>query len=112
MGFVPLVAPERGGRPRGLRLILLAPLALGACQNGFSPAPGTPEGSAAIVSRAYDCGLRVERGRVVRSFSGEERRRFVDANAAFAVRSYNAPRPCTEAERAVVASALLAAQRR
>ena len=91
---------------------MLASLALSACQHGFGPAPGTPEGAAAAVSRAYDCGLRVERGGVVRSFSGEERRRFIDANAVFAVRSYNAPRFCTEAERAAAASALLAAQRR
>ncbi len=76
------------------------------------PPPGTPEHSAAIISRGYDCGLRVERGRVVAAYAGDERRRLVSAGQDYAVRSYNAPRLCGEAERAEIARALRAIARR
>ncbi len=93
-------------------LAVLAPLALAACQHQTSHLPGTPEHSAAIVSRGYDCGLRVERGRVVAAYRGAERQRFVSANQQMAVRSYNAPRHCTEGERASVAGELRSLARR
>jgi hypothetical protein len=93
-------------------LAMLAPLALAACQHQTSHLPGTPEYSAAIVSRGYDCGLRVERGRVVAAYRGAERQRFVSANQQMAVRSYNAPRHCTDGERASVADELRSLARR
>jgi hypothetical protein len=93
-------------------LAVLAPLALAACQHQTSYLPGTPEHSAAIVSRGYDCGLRVERGRVVEAYRGAERQRFVSANQQMAVRSYNAPRHCTDGERALVAGELRSLARR
>jgi hypothetical protein len=93
-------------------LAMLAPLALTACQHQTSHLPGTPEYSAAIVSRGYDCGLRVERGRVVAAYRGAERQRFVSANQQMAVRSYNAPLHCTDGERAFVADKLRSLARR
>ena len=93
-------------------LAVLAPLALAACQNKTSYLPGTPEHSAAIVSRGYDCGLSVERGRVVAAYRGAERQRFVSANRQMAVRSYNAPRHCTDGEQASVADELRSLARR
>ncbi len=95
-----------------LRWCLFAPLALTACQQHNAYMPGTPEYAAAMVSRGYDCGLRVERGRVVAVYQGDERRRLIAANQDFAVRSYNLPRACTETERAAVASELRAIARR
>jgi hypothetical protein len=86
--------------------IVLAPLVLTACQQHNAYTPGTPEYAAAIVSRGFDCGLRVERGRVVAVYRGDERQRFVATNQQLAVRSYNLPRACNEAERASVAEAL------
>lgn len=68
----------------------------------IGPVPGTPEFAAAQVSRAYDCGVRVDRGRVLARLSRDERERFVVANGAFAVKSYRAPRPCDAEERARV----------
>ncbi len=86
--------------------MLSAPLLLTACNQHSAYAPGTPEYAAAIVSRGYDCGLRVERGRVVAVYRGGERQRFVATNQQLAVQSYNLPRACSEAERADVANAL------
>lgn len=62
--------------------------------------PGTPEFAAAQVSRAYDCGVRVDRGRVMARLPRDERQRFMAANASFAVKSYKAPRSCEASERA------------
>jgi hypothetical protein len=89
------------------------PLALGlsACTTA-GPLPGTPEFAAAQVSRAYDCGLRVDRARIVGRLRQDERRRFTLANAAFAVKSYKAPRACDGAERASVQRDLSALARR
>ena len=89
------------------------PLALGlsACTTA-GPLPGTPEFAAAQVSRAYDCGLPVDRSRVVRRMPREERQRFAMANAAFAVKSYKAPRACDPAERASVQRDVVALTRR
>jgi hypothetical protein len=50
--------------------------------------------------------LRVEHGRVVATYRGDERRRFIGANESFAVQSYNAPRACGPAERGQVADEL------
>jgi hypothetical protein len=93
-------------------LVLLAPLFLAACNQHTAYTRGTPEYAGAIVSRGYDCGLRVERGRVVAVYQGEERRRLIATNQALAVRSYNFPRACSDAERASIASELRAAARR
>lgn len=83
-----------------LRRILPLPILLGltAC-TAAGPAPGTAEFAAARVSRAYDCGLRIDRARVTAGLGREERRRFAAASAAFAVKSYKAPRPCGAEER-------------
>lgn len=84
---------------------------LSACAT-VGPLPGTPEFAAAQVSRAYDCGLRVDRDRIVRRLPQDERRRFALANAAFAVKSYKAPRACDAAERASVQRDVAALARR
>lgn len=85
------------------RLGLLAPVLLGlAACNTAGPVPGTPEFLAARVSRAYDCGLRVDRNRVMAPLGRDERSRFVAANAGYAVKSYKAPKSCDAAERASV----------
>lgn len=77
---------------------------LAACNAaGYSAAPGTPEYAAQLVSRGYDCGLRPQRGRIAAAYRGEERRRFMAANAGHAVRSYNRPVACGEWERSQVA---------
>jgi hypothetical protein len=91
---------------------LAMPLLLAACQGASAYPPGSPERAAAVVSRGYDCGLRVERGRVVATYRGDERRRFIGANQNFAVQSYNAPRACGAAERGQVADELRALARR
>jgi hypothetical protein len=82
------------------RLFLSLPILLGlaACTTA-GPTPGTPEFAAARVSRAYDCGLRVDRVHVMAGLGREERQRFAAANAAFAVKSYKAPRACSAEER-------------
>lgn len=92
-------------------LALSLVLALAACTTG-GPMPGTPEFTAAQVSRAYDCGVRVDRGRVMARLSREERQRFTAANAAFAVKSYKAPRSCDTYERASVQRDVAALGRR
>jgi hypothetical protein len=96
---------------RALALIAVA-VTLGACQQHTAHLPGTPEYAASIVTRGYDCGLRVERGRVVAVYRGDERRRLIATHQALAVQSYNLPRPCSETERASVAGALKAIARR
>lgn len=73
-------------------------LGLAGCVTA-GPIPGTPEYAAAQVSRGYDCGVQVDRHRVIARLAPQERRRFVEANASFAVKSYNAPRRCDAAER-------------
>jgi hypothetical protein len=95
------------------RWLLVLPLVLGlaACTTG-GPMPGTPEFAAAQVSRAYDCGVRVDRARVLAELPREERQRFMAANAAFAVKSYKAPRSCDGYERASVQRDVTALGRR
>lgn len=92
--------------------LLTAMLALAGCVSVAPPAPGTPEFAASQFSRAYDCGIRVDRRRVLARLAAEDRRRFVSASASFAVKSYKAPRACAETERAAVRQGLLALQRR
>jgi hypothetical protein len=91
---------------------LFAPLALAACQQHNAYPAGTPEYAASVVSRGYDCNLRVERGRVVAVYSGDERQRFVATNQQLAVRSYNLPRPCSQAERTSISAELRSIARR
>jgi len=79
-------------------LVALAAASLAGC-TVMGPMPGTPEFTAAQVSRAYDCGLRVDRGRIIARLPAEQRGRFVAANASYAVKSYNAPRRCEASER-------------
>lgn len=79
-------------------LAALATAGLASCV-AVGPVPGTPEFTAAQVSRAYDCGLRVDRGRIIARLPAEQRGRFVAANASYAVKSYNAPRRCDAPER-------------
>lgn len=82
--------------------VVLSALLLGGCTGLPLPPPGTPEYAAAQVSRGYDCGLRPDRQRILRNLAPDERRRFLDANARFAVRAYNAPRGCGPLERSQV----------
>lgn len=79
-------------------LVALAAAGLAGC-TVMGPMPGTPESTAAQVSRAYDCGLRVDRGRIIARLPAEQRGRFVAVNASYAVKSYNAPRRCEASER-------------
>jgi hypothetical protein len=79
-------------------LVALAAASLAGC-GAAGPVPGSPEFTAAQVSRAYDCGLRVDRGRIIAHLPSEQRGRFVAANASYAVKSYNAPRRCEASER-------------
>lgn len=72
--------------------------ALGACTVA-GPMPGTVEYAAATVSRAYDCGLPVDRDRIIARLDRQERQRFVAANAGYAVKSYKAPHRCEASER-------------
>ena len=78
--------------------VVLAAAGLAGCV-AAGPVPGTPEFTAAQVSRAYDCGRRVDRGRIMARLPAEQRGRFVSANASYAVKSYNAPRRCEAPER-------------
>jgi hypothetical protein len=78
--------------------VALAAASLAGCI-AAGPMPGTPEFTAVQVSRAYDCGLRVDRGRIMARLPAEQRGRFVTANASYAVKSYNAPRRCEAQER-------------
>jgi hypothetical protein len=109
--MIPAQGRDDGARG-GFWLAILLPLLLTGCQQHNAYTPGTPEYAAAIVSRGYDCGLRVERGRVVAVYQGDERRRLIATNQALAVRSYNLPRACSEAERASVAGELRSISRR
>ncbi|CAN5327454.1 hypothetical protein BH10PSE8_BH10PSE8_13800 [soil metagenome] len=56
--------------------------------------------------------MRVDRARVLAELPREERQRFMAANAAFAVKSYKAPRSCDGYERASVQRDVAALGRR
>ncbi|WP_439499824.1 hypothetical protein [Bosea sp. (in: a-proteobacteria)] len=79
---------------------LVLPVLAGCTTTG--PVPGTPEFTAARVSRGYDCGVRIDRGRVIARLAPADRGRFIAANASFAVKSYKAPRLCDASERDAV----------
>lgn len=81
-----------------LCLATLAAVGVAGCL-AAGPERGTPEFTASQVSRAYDCGLRVDRSRIIARLPAEQRRRFVAANATYAVKSYKAPRNCEASER-------------
>ncbi|SFD34390.1 hypothetical protein SAMN05428997_12534 [Bosea sp. CRIB-10] len=87
-------------------LVVLAAVGLAGCVV-TGPMPGTPEFTASQVSRAYDCGLRVDRGRIIARLPAEQRGRFVSANASYAVKSYNAPRRCDDRERNTIRNSML-----
>lgn len=86
--------------------------ALAGCTTVAGPAPGTVDYAAARVARGYDCGVAVDRRGVMARLVPEERRRFLAANASFAVKSYKAPRHCDAAERSAVQRELSALARR
>lgn len=90
----------------------LALLALPACVSVPMPPPGTPEFAAAQASRGYDCGLKVDPGRIMAQLERGERARFLAASRSFAVKSYRAPRPCGLGERADVQQELTRLARR
>lgn len=94
-------------------LAALAACGLAGCVGaGVGPMPGTPEFAAARVSRAYDCGLGVDRGRIIAGLQKGDRARFIAANASYAVKSYKAPRRCETGERAELQRELRAGPRR
>jgi hypothetical protein len=94
-------------------LAALAACGLAGCVGaGAGPIPGTPEFAAARVSRAYDCGVGVDRGRIIAGLPREDRARFIAANASYAVKSYKAPRRCEAAERAELQHELRVGARR
>jgi hypothetical protein len=114
MAFPTLTLPAGRGGKRLAAASLLISCCLTACTTAGIPyAPGTPEYAAALVSRGYDCGVRVDRAGVSRPLSGDERRRFVRAGQELSVKAYNAPRGCSAVERASVQHELrsLAARR-
>lgn len=92
-------------------LVLVMAGALSGCNQHMDASRGTPEYAAALVSRGYNCGLHPNRSRIVAGYSRDERVRFVSANSAYAVRSYNRPVHCGEIERAQVARDLQARSR-
>lgn len=94
-------------------LAVTAALGLAGCNTQMAgPIPGTVEYAAATVSRAYDCGLRVDRNRVLARLDRQQRPVFIAANASYAVKSYRAPHICENAERERVAGELTALSRR
>ncbi len=94
-------------------LAALAACGLAGCVGtSVGPAPGTPEFTASRVSRAYDCGVGVDRGRIIAGRPREDRSRFIAANASYAVKSYKAPRRCEASERAELQRELQARARR
>ncbi|WP_332692296.1 hypothetical protein [Bosea sp. (in: a-proteobacteria)] len=92
-------------------LAALAACGLAGCVSA-GPIPGTPEFAAARVSRAYDCGIGIDRGRIIAGLPREDRARFIAANASYAVKSYKAPRRCEAGERAELQRELRAGPRR
>ncbi len=86
-------------RPAKPLAAVLAAAVLAGCTTVASPRPGTVDYAAATVSRAYDCGLAVDRGRIIARLDRQDRQRFVAANAGYAVKSYKAPHRCEASER-------------
>ncbi|MGL4729743.1 MAG: hypothetical protein ACRCWO_13420 [Bosea sp. (in: a-proteobacteria)] len=96
---------------RILAAVALSSLAAGCNTMVAAPAPGTPEYAAFLTSRAYDCGLSVQRGRIIARHRGEERARYISAGQGYAVRAYKKPEGCGVFEREQVASELRALYR-
>jgi hypothetical protein len=95
-----------------LAAVSVAGLVAGCNSVGAAPPPaGTPEYSAFLTSRAYDCGLRVERGRIIARHRAEERARYISAGQGYAVRAYRKPEACGLFEREQVAAELRALSR-
>jgi hypothetical protein len=88
--------------------VAAAGLAAGCTTMMAAPQPGTPEYAAFLTSRAYDCGLHVERGRIIARHRGEERARYITAGQGYAVRAYRKPEGCGVFERERVAAELRA----
>ena len=92
---------------RSALFIAAATLPLAACQSMvMRPEVGIPEYAAYLTSRGYDCGLRVERGRLVALHRGQERTAYVSAGQRYSVQAYNRPQACGAHERAEVAAEL------
>jgi hypothetical protein len=99
------------------RLVIMAGavVLLGGCETLQTlPVAGSPQYTGAIVSRGYDCGLRVDRGRIIALESGYRRTDAVLAGQYYAVAAYRAPKVCDAGERAFVSAELkrLASERR
>jgi hypothetical protein len=95
-----------------LAAVSVAGLAAGCTGMGAAPpSAGTPEYAAFLTSRAYDCGLRVERGRIIARHRGEDRTRYISAGQGYAVRAYRKPEACGLFEREQVAAELRALSR-
>jgi hypothetical protein len=95
-----------------LAAVSVAGLAAGCNGMGAAPPPaGTPEYAAFLTSRAYDCGVRVERGRIIARHRGEDRTRYISAGQGYAVRAYKKPEACGLFERERVAAELRALSR-
>jgi hypothetical protein len=94
-----------------LAAVSVAGLSAGCTAIAAPPPIGTPEYAAFLTSRAYDCGLRVERGRIIARHRGEERVRYISAGQGYAVRAYRKPESCGLFEREQVAAELRALSR-
>jgi hypothetical protein len=99
---------------RGQGAAVIAGLLVAGCTTAAMPVPGTPEYTAAILSRGYDCGLPVQRGRIIAQERRERRPEVVRAGQSYAVAAYRAPKGCGPSERQFVANELnrLSAERR
>jgi hypothetical protein len=87
--------------------VVTVTLPLAACQGvAHRPEPGTPQYAAYLTSRGYDCGLSVQRGRLIAVQRGPDRAAYVSAGQGYAVRAYNKPEGCGTYERAEVAAEL------
>jgi hypothetical protein len=103
------------GKNLKLAALPCAALLLAGCETmQVMPVAGSPQYTGAIVSRGYDCGLRVDRGRIIALESGYRRTDAVRAGEFYAVAAYRAPKTCDANERAFVSAELkrLASERR
>jgi hypothetical protein len=93
-------------------LILVAANLTAGCNSIVgAPSPGSPEYAAFLTSRAYDCGLSVQRGRIIARHRGPERTRYISAGQGYAVRAYAKPEGCGAFERERIAAELRALYR-
>ena len=98
----------RNFRLARLALLLVAVTApMAACTSTMSrPESGTPQYAAFMTSRGYDCGLAVQRGRLIAVQRGADRAAYVSAGQRYAVQAYNKPESCSAYEKAEVAAEL------